>query len=208
MCFSASASFTAGAVLSVIGIATLRQVKRPAEILFAAIPLLFALQQITEGLLWLDLQNAVALPKAWIVLIYSLFSHVIWPIIVPLSVSRLESVPWRKKALLACQIVGWLVGLYLLYIVLRFPVNAKIQGGHIAYDSPHFYIAIVVAMYLAATSISGILSSHRAIKAFGALALISSVAAYAFHTATWISVWCFFAAVLSSIIWWHFRKAA
>lgn len=51
MCFSASVSFSAGAVLSVIGVATLRQVKRPAEILFAATPILFALQQIAEGLL-------------------------------------------------------------------------------------------------------------------------------------------------------------
>lgn len=29
--------------------------------------------------------------------------------------------------------------------------------------------------------------------------------AYLIRTATWISVWCFFAVVLSSVVWWYFR---
>ncbi|NQD37977.1 hypothetical protein HPT27_13175 [Permianibacter sp. IMCC34836] len=208
MCFSATASFTAGVALSVIGIATLRLVKRPAEFPMAMIPFLFSLQQVSEGLVWLNLQQATTLASAWLIFFYSLFSHVIWPIFVPFAVGRIELVPWRKKALWFCQLVGWLVGLYLLSIIVRFPVKAIVQGGHIAYESPHFYLAQVVTLYLIATCVSGLLSSHRFIRAFGAMALASSLAAYAIHSTTWISVWCFFAAVLSAVIWWHFRKAS
>lgn len=49
MCFSAAASFIAGTTLSAIGVATLRNTKTTSELPFAAIPLLFGLQQLTEG---------------------------------------------------------------------------------------------------------------------------------------------------------------
>jgi hypothetical protein len=58
MCFSATASFSAAVVIGSVGIVTLRAaaVKHDYRILaLAALPLLFALQQVVEGLLWLDL---------------------------------------------------------------------------------------------------------------------------------------------------------
>jgi hypothetical protein len=64
MCFSASASFIAGATLSAVGLATLRMTKRKAEIPFAMIPLLFGVQQITEGMIWLSFRNESSLSNA------------------------------------------------------------------------------------------------------------------------------------------------
>ena len=55
MCFSASASFVTAAITGAIGIVTLTRVNEPRELPFAATPLLFALQQAVEGLLWLNL---------------------------------------------------------------------------------------------------------------------------------------------------------
>jgi hypothetical protein len=52
MCFSARASFSAGAVLLGLGALTLKSVKRPRELTFAAIPLLFAIQQLSEGVIF------------------------------------------------------------------------------------------------------------------------------------------------------------
>ena len=51
MCFSATASFISGTALCAIGVATLKQTKASAEIPFALIPLLFGIQQLTEGAL-------------------------------------------------------------------------------------------------------------------------------------------------------------
>jgi hypothetical protein len=53
VCFSASANFIGGGVLGAIGVATLTEVKHRRELLFAAMPCLFAVHQITEGFVWL-----------------------------------------------------------------------------------------------------------------------------------------------------------
>ena len=53
MCFSATASFSAGTVLLGLGTLALKSADRPRELMFAAIPLLFAIQQLTKGVIWL-----------------------------------------------------------------------------------------------------------------------------------------------------------
>jgi hypothetical protein len=208
MCFSATASFIAGASLSGAGLATLRLRTRPAELPFAAIPLLFGIQQLIEGLVWLSFQPTAPLPNASLTFVYSLFSHVLWPIYVPFAVGLLEPVAWRRRALLVTQAAGISVGLYLLYFLLQFPVTSKVLGQHIVYESPHFYIQTVMVLYLIATCLSSMLSSHRIIRWFGVLSLATFVAAYAIHAATLVSVWCFFAAVLSFIVYAFFRSSA
>src|SRR5437763_578905 len=58
MCFSATASFSAAAVIGSVGIVTLRSAAAKPDrriLALAAFPALFALQQVVEGLLWLDL---------------------------------------------------------------------------------------------------------------------------------------------------------
>ena len=207
MCFSATASFAAGAALCAAGIATLRMTSRRAEIALAAIPLLFGVQQFTEGMVWLSFRDESSLPNAALTFVFSLFSHVLWPIFIPVAVGLLETVPWRRKVIAACLIAGTAVGLYLLYLIVRFPVTSRGLEGHIAYDSPHFYVVEVVAVYLIATCASSLFSSSRVIQVFGALSLATFVAAYAIHAATFFSVWCFFAAILSFIVYHYFRQA-
>lgn len=205
MCFSAPASFIAGAALVTVGIATLRLTSRPSQIPFAAIPLLFGIQQVIEGLIWLSFSEASPLANPPLTFAYSLFSHVLWPIYVPLAVRLVEGVPWRRRALAASQVAGIVVGLYLLYFLVSFPVTSRVLGQHIVYESPHFYIAAVMALYLIATCVSSMLASNRIIRLFGALSLATFLAAYAIHAATLVSVWCFFAAILSFIVYRYFR---
>ena len=206
MCFSATASFIAAGVLCAAGIGVLRMTSRPAQIPFASIPLLFGIQQFTEGMIWLSFRNESPLSNATLTFFYSLFSHVLWPIYVPFAVALLEKTLWRKRALAACQIAGVLVGVYLLYYLVQFPVTSQIVGKHIAYESPHFYRLTVMALYLIATCLSGVLSSNKIIREFGALAFVTFIAAYAIHVATFFSVWCFFAAILSFIVYVHAKQ--
>lgn len=206
MCFSATASFVAGTALSTIGLATIRMSSRAAEIPLALIPFLFGAQQFTEGMIWLSFQNVSLVSNAALTFVYSLFSHVLWPIFIPFAVGLLETVPFRKKALAGCQIVGMAVGLYLLYIIIQFPVS-RVLERHIAYESPHFYVVPVMVLYLIATCASGLFSSNRVIQIFGALSLATFVAALAIHVATFFSVWCFFAAILSFLICCYFTQS-
>jgi hypothetical protein len=206
MCFSATASFVAGTALSAAGISILGMTTRRAEIPFAMIPLLFGLQQLIEGMIWLSFGRHTLSGNASLTLVYSVFSHVLWPIYVPFAVSRLETVIWRKKALAICQIAGLAVGLYLLYFIVQFPVTSRVLGKHIVYESPHFYIEFVIVFYLIATCASSMLSNNKIIRLFGALSLITFLAAYVIHVATLVSVWCFFAAILSFIVYFYFRQ--
>lgn len=57
MCFSATASFVSGALLTGAGLATLSRNSIPEQRVFAAMPLIFGLQQISEGFVWYALQR-------------------------------------------------------------------------------------------------------------------------------------------------------
>lgn len=204
MCFSASVSFVAGTSLLAAGTVTVWKAKHKDELLFAAIPLLFGVQQLIEGVIWLGFRFDSPLLNPTMTLLYALFSHVLWPIYVPLAALLLEPVRWRRNALAAFLAVGVGTGLYLLVSMFRFPIVSRAVGGHIEYVSPHFFIGPVMAGYLAATCISMLFSSHRAVKLFGVAALLSFVASYAVYTQWFFSVWCFFAAILSGIVFLHF----
>ena len=204
MCFSATASFSAGAVLLGIGSLTLRSASRPRELAFAAIPMLFAIQQLIEGVIWLTFGDEATLLNSLLTHVYSFFSHVMWPVYMPVAVLLMEPAGWRRRALIAFVAAGAAVGAYLLYILLAFPVVSRPTGQHIEYVSPHFFAAVTMTLYLVSTALSPLLSTHRMVQVFGALALLSFGAAYAFYATWFISVWCFFAALLSAVVYLHF----
>ncbi len=194
----------AGTALTVLGVATLRLVRRKTEIPFAAIPLLFGLQQLVEGLLWLSFKFDAPQLNIAITYLFSMFSHVLWPMFVPFAIVLLETVPWRRQVIWGFQAIGLLVGLYLLYLLINFPITA-VAEKNIVYVSPHFYKLPVMLLYLAATCVSCFFSSHATVRLFGTLALILFGIAYGFFALALFSVWCFFVAVLSVIIYGHFR---
>ena len=204
MCFSATASFVAGSALVVLGVATLRATRRKSEIPFAAIPLLFGLQQLVEGLLWLSFRFDSPQLDVAMTYLFSMFSHVLWPIFVPFAIGLLEPEPWRRKVIWGFQAVGLLVGGYLFYLLVDFPVTAVV-AANIVYVSPHFYKLPVMGLYLLATCVSCFFSSDATVRLFGVLALLLFGVAYGFFSLALFSVWCFFAAVLSSIIYARFR---
>lgn len=201
MCFSATASFVAGTSLLAAGALTVSKAKEKAALPYAAIPLLFAAQQLIEGVVWLSFGFEGPALNEIATFAYSLFSHVVWPIYVPLAVLLLEPAPWRRRTLHAFALAGAAAGLYLLVNMFLFRIVSRPVGGHIEYASPHFYVPVVMGSYLAATCISMLFSSHRAVNAFGAVALLSFAAAYAFYARWFISVWCFFAAALSVLVY-------
>ena len=205
MCFSATASFIAGGSLSAIGVATIKKSERRSELPFATIPLLFGIQQMVEGVVWLTFGHDAPLLKHTTTYVYSVFSHVLWPIYVPFAIRFLEFTPWRKRALLWFQAAGIAVGLYLLYSLVTRPIVAEVIGNHVVYVTPHFYLVPVMVLYLASTCVSALFSSHRFVNLFGALGFLFFVAAYLVHARALVSIWCFFYAILSLLIYIHLR---
>jgi hypothetical protein len=135
---------------------------------------------------------------------YSIFSHVLWPAYVPIAALLIEPVPWRRKVIGGIAVTGAGVGLYLLYNMIQFPITSQVEGGHILYASPHFYAVVTMALYVLGTCVSMMFSSQRTLVAFGIAALLSFVAAYVFYAVWLISVWCFFAAIMSLVVLLYF----
>lgn len=191
--------------MSGIGVATMKITERKTELPFAVIPVLFGVQQLIEGVLWLSFQYNVPLLNMTMTYAFTLFSHVLWPIFVPFSIGLLETVAWRKKAIALFMFMGLAVGLYNLYFIVRHPVISEVNCN-IVYVLPHFNNShTVMALYLAATCAGCLFSSHKIINIFGMLAFLLFMVAYWFYTAAFFSVWCFFAAILSAVIYLYFK---
>jgi len=200
MCFSMTASLAAGGFLLGVGTMTVKAARRPSEIPFAAIPLLFAIQQLSEGVVWWTFDHDAPGLNFVMTQFYSFFSHVLWPAYVPLAVLLLEPPGGRNRLLKLTAIAGVGVGFYLLYSMFEYPITSRPTGGHIEYVSPHFFAALTMTGYLLATTVSPLLSNEGMVRIFGAFALISFVLAYLIFARWFISVWCFFAAILSVVV--------
>lgn len=204
MCFSATASFVAGSALSAVGVATVKKAKRKTEIPFALIPLLFGVQQLFEGVVWLSFRFNALSVNTVSTYVYSLFAYVLWPVYVPFALWSLETVPWRKKILFVFQLIGIVVGGYLLYFHVQLPVTSEVVNKSIVYTAPHFYTFWVVVFYFIATCVSTLFSSHRLINIGGVLVFIFAIISYQFYITSFVSVWCFFAAILSVLVLLYF----
>lgn len=204
MCFSATASFSASALLLGIGTLTVKATKHPREWPFAAIPLMFAFQQLIEGVIWLTFSVDAPLLNTAMTYAYSFISHVLWPVYLPVAVLMIEPPGGRRRPLMALVVAGAALGIYMMYVLVAFPVVSRPTGQHVEYDSPHFFAAELMTLYLITTTVSPMLSSLRTVQFFGALALMSFGAAYYFYATWFISVWCFFSALLSAILYLHF----
>ncbi|MBX2981434.1 MAG: hypothetical protein KF843_02055 [Flavobacteriales bacterium] len=205
MCFSATASFISGTALSAIGVASIARAKTKSDLPYAIIPLLFGIQQLTEGVIWLTFQQDAPVLKQVMTYVYSVFSHTLWPIYVPFAIAVMEPVRWRKKALHVFLAIGLVAGLYQLYFLIIGPLEAQVIGKHIVYVSPHFLAVPMILFYLTATCVSSFFSSHVFVRMFGGLVLLAFVAAYLVQLLALVSIWCFFAAALSVLIYLHIR---
>ena len=210
MCFSATASFIAGTALSGLGVQTAREVRHRSELPLSLIPLLFGVQQLVEGVLWLTFEYDAPVTRQVTTYTYSVFSHVLWPMFIPFAVLCLERTSWRRRALLGFQAIGVAVGSYLLYFIVTRPVVAAIDELHVVrhmiYESPHFFNIPVMLLYVGATCLGCFVSSHRYVRLFGLLELVAFVAAYLFYVGALVSIWCFFAAILSVMIYLQLRS--
>ncbi|MFW9611193.1 MAG: DUF6629 family protein [Fluviibacter sp.] len=205
MCFSAQASFITGVGLLGLGALTIKRVRTRRELPYALIPLLFGIQQLLEGMLWLTFTKSAPALNTWLTYLYLLFANVLWPIYVPLAVLALETVKRRRRIIAGFAAVGAIVSAYLLAILLLQPITASVADQHILYDFANPYEQTTITLYIIVTCVSLLLSSHPRVMVFGMAVFISEVVAYTLYTTWLISVWCFFAAVLSIIVFWHFQ---
>jgi hypothetical protein len=203
MCFSATASFAGGVIISSIGAAAISKNTEPSQRLFAAIPMLFGLQQVSEGFVWYALQSPghdmLLKVSAYIFLTVAL---VVWPTMLPLSVLLMERSEQRRRALYVSLATGIAVSLCFVIFMLIFNMTAQISSYHILYTIayPQQLAGLGAITYIIATIPPLFVSSQRGMGLLGIIIVLSYCVTRIFFAEYLISVYCFFAALASVVI--------
>jgi hypothetical protein len=204
MCFSPEVSFASGAVLTAIGAVTLKTNDNPNHKLLAAMPVMFGLQQIAEGFVWLQLRESATVGGTTAVLAFLGFALVIWPAFVPWACHQAETGFIRKKILLGMGLFGIGVGVSTFWLLATATPQAYVVGHSVGYrfatwtrDIPaniEFISYIVPALF------PFFVSSQSWVRTTGTLIFGGMVLAMIVRHEAVTSVWCFFAAVVSSYV--------
>ena len=205
MCFSATASFSAAGLLGLTGIATLAQVKRRAELPLALTPLLFAAQQAAEGALWLTVGQGRA-HSIFLANIFASIALVVWPVMIPIAIALVEREPLRRLVMLMLAPAGIGVAVYSAGTTLAHPYLAWPVGYTLTYVDNHPYSPSMLAIYLICTCLPPLMSSSRILNLFGVIVAAGLGIAMLAYYESFLSVWCFFAALASFTLLRFFRE--
>jgi len=213
MCFSASVSYSAAAVLVGTGVYAVRQAGRLQSpyLMWALVPVLFGLQQAFEGRVWQDLDAGDAGAAVPYALGFHFFSHFLWLWWLPLASYLVEpgrtgkTGKLRKRVIGGCAVFGAFAGTLVYSVMLSHPewMSVGVKVHSITYDFSvpwRSFIHLPVtpaALYALTILLPLLLSSHKLIRIFGVLVALSSALTSAAYGYAYVSVWCFFAAVLS-----------
>jgi hypothetical protein len=208
MCFSATASFGTAAATGVIGLMALRTATSWREIPLASVPLVFAVQQATEGALWLALSgHQSATLTGSLAGIFAFFALAVWPVYSPLAAGLIETNRARQLIMAGLVVLAIPLAAYGAFDISVHPYAVCVVGNTLFYSNGSLYSPLLLGAYLAYTCVPLAISSHRALRWFGAIVIAGLLASTAFYFATRFSVWCFFAALSSVTICLHFAAA-
>jgi hypothetical protein len=209
MCFSATANFVGSGALAVAGVATLTKVKHKKELLFASLPVLFAVHQFIEGFVWLGLDGRLSPTVTHDMgAAFMLYAQGLLPFLLPLSVFLFEPRGKGRKRIAPFVVLGAGTTLYILWALTAYPLEIYVRGNSIVYINQATNNTAVAILYVIATCGSLFFSEVKAMVLFGVanlaiLLVVMEVKRYAFT-----SLWCAYAAIASVIILAYFWKSA
>jgi len=209
MCFSATANFVGSGVLGAVGVVTLTKVRHRRELLFAALPALFAIHQFIEGFVWLGfdgiLSSAVAHDMG---AAFMLYAQGLLPLLLPLSVLLFEPNAKSRRQMLPFVVLGAGTTLYILWALTAFPLQLYVRANSIVYINQATNNTAVAILYVIATCGSLFFSKIKMMVVFGAANLAIVVIVIAIKRYAFTSVWCAYAAVASVIILAYFWRSS
>jgi len=209
VCFSATANFVGGAGLAAVGVVTLTKVKHRRELLFASLPVLFAVHQFTEGFVWLGLDGVLSPTVTHDMgAAFMLYAQGLLPFLLPLSVLLFEPDGKGRRRMLPFAVLGLATTLYMLWALTAYPLQVYVRGNSIVYINAATNNTTVAILYVIATCGSLFFSQVRIMVAFGAANLAILLTVMGFKRYAFTSLWCAYAAIASIIILAYFWKTS
>ncbi len=203
MCFSAQASFGTSIVLLTIGFLTIRKNKNQDMKLFSYIPLLFGIQQFFEGVIWsTQADQSLIFYTQLSTYAFLFFAYIVWPVFIPLTAYLMETRERKKRCLASFIGIGTVVSSGLFWIMICNGAVATILCDHISYlvNVPEVFNGWSLFWYIMATLVPFFISSKKYMREFGIIVGLSALISFFFYSYYFTSVWCFFSALISSII--------
>jgi hypothetical protein len=208
MCFSATANFVGSGVLGAVGVVTLTRVKHRREILFASLPVLFAIHQFIEGFVWLGLDGILSPAVAHDMgAAFMLYAQGLLPFLLPLSVFLFEPTSDSRQRMIPFLVLGGGTTLYILWALTAFPTEIYIKANTIVYMNQATNNTAVGVLYVIATCGSLFFSKIRPMIIFGFANLVILLAVMEVKRYAFTSLWCAYAAAASVIILAYFWKS-
>lgn len=221
MCFSAKASFAAAGCLTVISGLSLRKTaskKMHRMIPLALSPFCVALQQFCEGIVWLYLTNVIEKPLG-IIGIYGfvVFAAVWWPIWIPLAIYCAENVLWRKRFLFFVILIGCITAALFFVSLCTHSIQIDMTNHHLYYSTlskpfnssnsatTHLEYTLFT-MYLVAVLLPFFITRIPYAWTIGMVLGSSFIVSQLLSHAAAPSLWCFFAALSSGLVYWIITK--
>jgi hypothetical protein len=209
MCFSATANFVGSTALGAVGVVTLTKVKHRRELLFASLPVLFAIHQFIEGFVWLGLDGKLS-PQVThdMGAAFMLYAQGLLPFLLPLSVLLFEPDGKGRRRMLPFVAIGVGTTLYILWALTAYPTQIFVKGNSIVYINDATNNTAVAMLYVLATCGSLFVSKERPMVIFGLANLTILLVVMAFKRYAFTSLWCAYAAIASVIILAYFWKSS
>lgn len=209
MCFSLEASINAGLGLAVVGAATVYRAARFDRRMlgFAVFPLVFAVHQLVEGVVWYSIAHPFDGAQAFRY-IYTIIAFMVWPVLTPLAAAIADTNERRRRIWTRLTGVGIALALYLaVKLVGADGIELSVVGHSLAYDPMYERPPLIVdAVYVALAIAPLVTLDNRVLKLFGAAVFVAFVYSIIETRAAWYSVWCMSAAFFSLMIAFAIRR--
>ena len=213
MCFSVETSFGASLFLLGIGLLSFKNLKSKNLWPLAVVPLLFAAQQFLEGFVWLSKADIIT-DNIGIMAKYGFifFAFIAWPFWIPFACWKTEENKKNKQILFYILFFGSFLSLILLFLIIYYGISVESTCNHLLYsvnssaNTKSIWQNIILSLYLIPTLAPFFISSRKNMPILGLIIFLTLALTMLFYYVFLISVWCFFAAIVSAFIYFIIKK--
>ncbi len=163
-----------------------------------AIPLVFGIQQLLEGFIWI--KPSPPHVTEFLTYCYLTLAYLIWPLFLPFAVGLIESNSARRKSIQFLLFPSGISAIFFAIQLMSHPISHRVTHEHIEYIFESAHSDLIQLFYCAGTLLPCLISSNRWLQVIGIAILGSFIVSQILFQDVFASVWCFFAAIISGLL--------